>query len=229
MEYVAMVLAAGIGKRMNIGENKQFLNLIDKPLIIHTLTIFENDPWCKSIVLVTQPNEQARMQALLLGYSFTTVITMIDGGIQRQDSVYNGLLAVRSRQQTDDFLIFIHDGARPFVKKEQLHELAKCAKEKRAAIVAVRVTDTIKEQNGEHITTLDRSTLWAAQTPQAFQFKLIWEAHQKARETGFTGTDDASLVERMGRVVCIVEGSYMNIKLTTPEDIKRAQGFLDKG
>ncbi|WP_112179231.1 MULTISPECIES: 2-C-methyl-D-erythritol 4-phosphate cytidylyltransferase [Paraliobacillus] len=227
MEYVAIVLAAGIGKRMNIGENKQFLNLMDKPLIIHTLTIFENDPCCEAIILVTQQNEQERMQSVLLDYSFTTAITLVTGGRHRQDSVYNGLLAIRPFQETNDFLVFIHDGARPFVTQKYLHELAKRAKENRAALLAVPVTDTIKEKNGDQLTTLDRSKLWAAQTPQVFQFELIWEAHQKAKETGFVGTDDTSLVERLGYSVCIVEGSYKNIKLTTPEDIKRAEAFLN--
>lgn len=228
LEYVAVVLAAGTGKRMDIGENKQFLGLMDTPLIIHTLTVFEEDRWCKAIILVAQPIEQERMRSLISCYTFATSITIIAGGKERQDSAYNGLLTLSLLHPANHSLVFIHDGARPFVKEEHLHQLAKVVTKKRAALLAVPVTDTIKERNGEQLKTIDRSTLWAAQTPQGFHFDLIWEAHHKAREAVYTGTDDVSLVERLGYPVEIVEGSYSNIKLTTPEDIARACGFLKK-
>ena len=211
IKYVAIVLAAGMGKRMNMGENKHFLLLKDKPLIIHALTVFEKDPWCESIILVTQSAEQERVVSLLAHYSFTTPITLVDGGKERQDSVFLGLREL----QTTDKLVFIHDGARPFVTQEDLHKLAKTT------------SDTIKQRNGKHLKTLERETLWAAQTPQAFQYDLIWRAHQVAEQSSYTGTDDVSLVERLGLPVEVVEGSYRNIKLTTPEDVKIALFFLE--
>ncbi|WP_186576201.1 2-C-methyl-D-erythritol 4-phosphate cytidylyltransferase [Aquibacillus kalidii] len=223
MEYFAIVLAAGQGKRMKAGENKQFITLEGKPLIIHTLTNFMADDWCKEIILVTNPNELERMSELLHQYSLGDRVKLIQGGKERQESVYNGLLHIKSR----DNIVLIHDGARPFVKKEQLHALAVAVKESHAALLAVRVTDTIKQQRGDALTTLDRSSLWAAQTPQGFQLGLILDAHVRALEESFLGTDDASLVERSGNPVQIVEGSYQNIKLTTPEDIERAKTFLN--
>ncbi|WP_117155654.1 2-C-methyl-D-erythritol 4-phosphate cytidylyltransferase [Paraliobacillus quinghaiensis] len=223
MKYVAIVLAAGMGKRMDMVQNKQFLMLKDKPLIIHTLTVFEKDPWCDSIVLVIQPTEQERIVALLSNYSFATPIKLIEGGKERQDSAFLGLRAL----QISDKLVFIHDGARPFVAQKDLHKLARVANEHHAALLAVPVTDTIKQRNGKRLKTLDRERLWAAQTPQAFQYDLIWRAHQVARQSSYVCTDDASLVERLGHPVEIVEGNYKNIKLTTPEDIKKALFFLE--
>jgi len=223
IKYVAIVLAAGMGKRMNRLENKQFLLLKDKPLIIHTLTVFEKDPWCDSIILVTQPTEQERIAPLLTHYSFVTPITLVDGGEERQDSVFLGLREL----QRSDKLVFIHDGARPFVTQKDLHKLAKVTSEHHAALLAVPVTDTIKQRNGKQLKTLERETLWAAQTPQAFQYDLIWRAHQLAGQVSYIGTDDVSLVERLDHPVEIVEGSYRNIKLTTPEDVKKALFFLE--
>lgn len=223
IEYNAIVLAAGKGKRMEAGENKQFINLDGKPLIIHTLTVFEKDPWCKSMVLVTNQLERERMEQLLDNYPFHKRVIMVDGGNERQDSVLQGLRAVKEQSG----IVFIHDGARPFVQQDRLHELAEVAKEKKAALLAVPVKDTIKKVDGDKLTTLDRSVLWAAQTPQAFQFEVVYRAHEEARKKGFIGTDDASLVEKIGLSVTIVEGNYTNIKLTTPEDIEQANSIIN--
>ncbi|MDL4841359.1 2-C-methyl-D-erythritol 4-phosphate cytidylyltransferase [Aquibacillus rhizosphaerae] len=224
MDYFAIVLAAGQGKRMNAGENKQFITLADKPVIIHTLEVFAKDEWCKSIILVVNPNEQQRMKQLVNCYSFGKEIRLIQGGSERQESVYKGLCSIEDKTS----IVFIHDGARPFVTQESLHKLAKVASAEKAAILAVPVTDTIKQRTDNQLTTLDRSLLWAAQTPQAFLFDRIYQAHKQAEENNFLGTDDASLVERLGYPVQIVRGSYNNIKLTNPEDLKRAQSFFNE-
>lgn len=225
IEYVAVVLAAGMGKRMKAKENKQFLVLNNKPIIIHTLEIFDQDPWCRAIILVGQVSEQERMKVLLEKFNVTKNVQFVEGGKERQDSVYNGLEAIRKTNK----LVLIHDGARPFVDQKDIHRLTKEASQTKAAILAVPVTDTIKQMKGKHtIKTIDRSTLWSAQTPQAFHFECIWQAHRKAREEEIYGTDDASLVERLNLPVSIVEGSYQNIKMTTPEDIDRALSLLKK-
>ena len=221
--YDAIVLAAGKGRRMKAGENKQFIMLEGKPVILHSLTVFEQDPWCRSITLVINPKEEERIIGLLKSVSFSKAVTLVKGGAERQESVRKGL---QNLALEDHRLVFIHDGARPFVSLDSLHRLAEAAGQHKAALLAVRVTDTIKQKKGDQLATLDRNTLWAAQTPQAFAFSIIKEAHQAARHRGFLGTDDASLVEELGKKVAIVEGSYQNIKITTPEDLGRAQLLL---
>lgn len=220
--YSVVILAAGQGKRMLAGKNKQFLTINDKPLIIHTLTVFVSDVHCKEIILVTNQREQDRMIELINVYGFSGAVTFVNGGAERQDSVYAGLQSVRQTELP----VFIHDGARPFVTHESLHKLAGVVRNKGAALLATPVTDTIKQKNHDQLCTLDRSKLWAAQTPQAFDYALITEAHERAQGEKYYGTDDASLVERLEREVEIVEGSYDNIKLTTPEDLAKAEAYL---
>ncbi|MCA0972681.1 bifunctional 2-C-methyl-D-erythritol 4-phosphate cytidylyltransferase/2-C-methyl-D-erythritol 2,4-cyclodiphosphate synthase [Halobacillus litoralis] len=222
VKYSAVLLAAGQGKRMLAGRNKQFLMIDDQPLIIHTLSVFREDPWCEEIVLVTNTQERGKMEELLSKYEACQAVRFVNGGAERQDSVLAGLQAI----ENTEIPVFIHDGARPFVSTDALHKLAETTADKQAALLAVKVTDTIKQKNGEHLSTLDRHYLWAAQTPQAFKYELIMDAHQQAQSRGYYGTDDASLVEQLGVPVEIVEGSYDNIKLTTPEDLHKAEAYV---
>ena len=223
--YVAIVLAAGQGKRMKAGKNKQFIELDGKPLIIHTLSRFLDDEWCTNIRLVIQPFDLEEIEALLRTYQIRERIELVHGGEERQHSSYLGL---KSLQAESDQVVMIHDGARPFVRQEYLHELAKKAKDTGAALLAVRVTDTIKQRNNQQLQTLNRETLWAAQTPQAFTYNKIMEAHERAKDEEFLGTDDISLLERMSHPIDIVEGSIENMKLTTPDDILRAKWLLQE-
>ncbi|MCP3029540.1 bifunctional 2-C-methyl-D-erythritol 4-phosphate cytidylyltransferase/2-C-methyl-D-erythritol 2,4-cyclodiphosphate synthase [Halobacillus sp. A5] len=224
INYTAIVLAAGQGKRMQTGQNKQFLMINELPLIIHTVTVFVQDSWCSEIILVTNKQEYSQMKEVLQQHGLEEQITLAGGGLERQDSVYEGLQTVRLTDQP----VFIHDGARPFVKREHLHQLAEVVRERKAGLLAVPVTDTIKQKQQDRLTTLDRHSLWAAQTPQAFDYSLILSAHEKARSQHYYGTDDASLVERLGGEVVVVEGSYDNMKLTTPEDLAKAQTYAAK-
>ncbi|KJE27235.1 2-C-methyl-D-erythritol 4-phosphate cytidylyltransferase [Geobacillus kaustophilus] len=225
MNYEAIVLAAGQGKRMNAGMNKQFLELGGEPLIVRTLNVFERDERCARIVLVVNPAERSRFELLLDRFRIRKVAAFADGGEERQHSVYNGLQALAGEE-----IVLIHDGARPFVRVHHLHELADAAIQYGAAIPAVRVKDTIKKVDGLFVEqTIDRSSLWAVQTPQAFRLSLIMEAHKAAKQAGYLGTDDASLVERIGKPVKIIEGDYRNIKLTTPEDLLFAEAILASG
>ncbi|ASS97761.1 MULTISPECIES: 2-C-methyl-D-erythritol 4-phosphate cytidylyltransferase [Geobacillus] len=222
MNYEAIVLAAGRGKRMNAGMNKQFLELGGEPLIVRTLNVFERDERCTRIVLVVNPAERSRFEQLLARFRIRKVAALTDGGEERQHSVYNGLQALAGEE-----IVLIHDGARPFVRVHHLHELVNAAVQYGAAIPAVRVKDTIKKANGLFVEqTIDRSSLWAVQTPQAFRLSLIMEAHEAAKQAGYLGTDDASLVERIGKPVKIIEGDYRNIKMTTPEDLLFAEAIL---
>ncbi|WP_393960279.1 2-C-methyl-D-erythritol 4-phosphate cytidylyltransferase [Priestia megaterium] len=224
MKYEIIVLAAGQGKRMKAGRNKQFLTIQNLPLIIHTLQKFEQDPWCSGIVLVVNEKEVEIFKELLTEYPIQKVQSLTVGGDERQHSVYNGLKSLKQAQ-----MVLIHDGARPFVQQNTIHELVEKAASDKAAVLAVPVKDTIKRvEQGTVIETVERSSLWAIQTPQAFLFDVVMDAHEKAKTNEYLGTDDASLVEKAGQKVSIVEGNYDNIKLTTPEDLLYAEAILTK-
>lgn len=221
--YQVIILAAGQGKRMKAGQNKQFLSIHGKPLLIHTIEAFTQDLSCEQRIVVINPNERTQIERLLERYGYLNQVTLIDGGEERQDSVYAGLQAING-----DSIVLIHDGARPFVKRESIRELVNKAGDHGAALLAVPVTDTIKQYQAGSLKTLKRDELYAAQTPQAFRYELILSAHERAKEEHYLGTDDASLVERLGQNVEVVQGSYDNIKLTTPEDIEKAETIINK-
>jgi 2-C-methyl-D-erythritol 4-phosphate cytidylyltransferase len=224
MKYSVVIAAAGQGKRMGAGKNKQFLLLRGEPLIIHTLRLFEQDPFCEKIILVANRGECQIMRKLTNQYKVLKVSDVIEGGKERQDSVKNGIDAL-----TEEQIVLVHDGARPFVSHRVIHKLVEKAEEMGAAIAAVPVKDTIKRAKaGIVIDTQKREELWSVQTPQAFSLALIREAHSQAAEADVLGTDDASLVEWLGHAVAIVEGDYQNIKLTTPDDLLFAEAILQE-
>jgi 2-C-methyl-D-erythritol 4-phosphate cytidylyltransferase len=225
VDYYVIVPAAGQGKRMQAGMNKQFLLLNGKPVLIHTLEIFQNDNQCKGIVVVANISEINEMKELFTSYNISKVINIIEGGSERQHSVYNGLQALPN----DDSIVFVHDGARPFVSKKCFSELVLKANEVGAAVLAVKVKDTIKKvSDNKVVETVDRSSLWAIQTPQAFRYSILKQAHETAIKESFIGTDDASLIEKIGEDVAVVEGEYTNIKLTTPDDLLYAKMIMQE-
>ncbi|XLG08662.1 2-C-methyl-D-erythritol 4-phosphate cytidylyltransferase, nonmevalonate isoprenoid pathway [Bacillus subtilis] len=219
-----VIPAAGQGKRMKAGRNKLFIELKGDPVIIHTLRVFESHRQCDKIILVINEQEREHFQHLLSDYPFQTSIELVAGGDERQHSVYKGLKAVKQEK-----IVLVHDGARPFIKHEQIDELIAEAEQTGAAILAVPVKDTIKRVQDLQVSeTIERSSLWAVQTPQAFRLSLLLKAHAEAERKGFLGTDDASLVEQMeGGSVRVVEGSYTNIKLTTPDDLTSAEYIME--
>lgn len=223
MSYQVIIPAAGIGKRMNAGKNKVLLHLEEIPVFIHTLSIFQKDDWCESIALAINPADEKEIQALLKKYEITKVKYMVHGGSERQYSIYNAFLAIEPGG-----IVLVHDAARPFVTIEEIHTLVEKTSMTKAAVLGVRVKDTIKKAQEFIEETIDRQSLWAIHTPQAFMYDILKEANLKAMEDGFLGTDDASLVERIGQKVYIVEGSYDNIKLTTPEDLYFAEAIMKK-
>ncbi|KUP04600.1 2-C-methyl-D-erythritol 4-phosphate cytidylyltransferase [Bacillus coahuilensis m2-6] len=223
MMYDVVLLAAGKGKRMGANQNKMLLLLQGSPILIHSLHLFEQDPACKGIILVIHPDEQMIMEELLRQHKVKKIKAIVHGGNERQDSVYNGLQAV-----TED-IVLIHDGARPFVTGEIVSTLVNVSRQTGAAIPAVPVKDTIKKVLHHQVQqTIERSSLWSVQTPQAFRVSVIQTAHEKAREYGWMGTDDASLLEYLDVQVDIVESDYDNIKITTPEDLYFAEAILKK-
>lgn len=222
--YHVVIPAAGQGKRMKAGKNKQFLLIDHIPLLVHTLRVFEEDSLCSEIVLVVNKEEIAVMKDLMKEYSITKVIHFVVGGIERQKSVNEGLKVLSGNP-----IVLIHDGARPFIRSQVIRELVTSVEETGAAIVGVPVKDTIKQVNGNKVDkTVERAHLWSIQTPQAFYLKEILQAHETAEKQGYIGTDDASLMEYMNRHVSIIEGGYDNFKITTPEDLLFAEAIIQK-
>ena len=228
----AIVPAAGIGARFGRDKNKLFYSIAGKPVIIWSLELLQSMPQITEIIPVVKEEDLKLCAELIDQYGIRKVKRIVLGGKERQDSVYNGLKAVSD----DNAIILIHDGGRPFadvdIMANAIREVEGCDCD--GVVTAVPVKDTIKEAElpdldvGTMIVrrTLDRSVLYAVQTPQVFPFWVIMDAHEKAREGQFVGTDDASLVERRGGRVRIVAGSYRNIKITTPEDIFVAEALF---
>ncbi len=217
-----IIAAAGQGKRMGLDINKLFIELNEKPILIHTLEKFYKRKWVDDIVIVANPQEVDRVKELLRIYKMK-ISAVISGGAERQLSIRNGLLYLNS-----DY-IMIHDGARPFISSENLNYLYHKVKDCNAAVLGVPSKDTIKyiDEINTIKYTLERKSLWAIQTPQAFSRPIIVEAYKKAEEDSFLGTDDSSLVERLGIKVSVIMGDYKNIKITTSEDLILAQAILD--
>jgi len=219
-------VAAGRGERVNSVTPKQYLPLLGKPILAHTLDIFEKSPWIGEIIVVINPlHEEIFKKEVWERYGYRKVKKYISGGETRQESVYGGVREVKNRG--DDFVL-IHDGVRPLVDEKILERCVEGVIKFEAVCCAMPCVDTIKcSLNGEVIDeTLDRQKIWRAQTPQAFRISLIWEALERAKEEGFQGTDDSSLVERMGKPVRLVLGSEDNLKITTPQDLILAEELL---
>ena len=227
MQVNAIIAAGGQGRRMNSSVSKQFLKIKGYPIIYYTLNKFEKMDIISSIVLVLSKDDMDyTKEEIISQYGFKKVI-MVEGGNERQDSVYNGLRVLPP--QTD--IVVIHDAVRPFIPMRLIEKSVEFAKKHKAVGVAVPVKDTIKVVDNNNIikNTPNRKTLWAMQTPQTFSYELIMDAYEKARSDGFYGTDDTVLVEHMGLPVKIIEGAYENIKITTPEDMLFAETFTALG
>ena len=233
IKTAAIVLAAGQGKRMQSAIAKQFLLLNNEPVVCHSLRAFEESE-VETIILVTGADEiQFCKDEIVEKYGFKKVSAIVAGGKERYHSVYEGLCALSGVLDADG-IVLIHDGARPMVTQEIIARTIEEAKAHGACVAAMPVKDTIKvaDSNGFAAATLYRSTLWQIQTPQTFVYELVYGAYQKllSDETYQKGiTDDAMVVESMcGGSVKLVEGSYENIKVTTPEDMIVAESFLKK-
>lgn len=214
MNYSVVICAAGSGTRMKLGYNKVYAKLSDgRSILDTTINCFSSDEDCKQIVVVTDSEEFMKEHA----YHLDGKVILAKGGNTRQESVCNGLSCVSEE------VVMIHDGARPFLKKESIESIKKTLEKEDACLLMVPCKDTIKKVvDGYVVETYDRSTLMNAQTPQAFKTDLILRCMKQAIQEGYTGTDDASLVEKYSDVkVKAIEGDYENIKITTPEDLKK--------
>lgn len=220
IEYkvTVIVAAAGVGKRMKLGYPKQFLEWNGKPLFITPLEVANNCLLVDDIIVTTNKENVEIVKDLCRKFKITKLKAVTPGGKERQNSIYNALLC----DENSD-IILVQDGVRPFLKEKYIKECCDIvAKEKKGAIVGVKVKDTIKiiNENMEVVSTPLRENLIAVHTPQAFPGNILKAAYKKAEEDGFLGTDDASLVERMEYPVKIVPGDYDNVKITTQEDLK---------
>ena len=225
-KVIALVPAAGMGKRMGAEINKQYLLLAGKPILAHTLQVFQDTPFIDDIYVIIPAAEIPYCQEHVVErHGLTKVRRIVPGGAERQYSVMNGLQAAAGAG--DDDVVLIHDGVRPFVPPRVLERAVEVAKVHDGALVAVPAKDTVKVVvDGIVRATPPREDLWLAQTPQAFRYPVIRAAHEIAAAERYLGTDDASLVERLGKEIHIVMGDYRNIKITTPEDLILAEAFL---
>jgi 2-C-methyl-D-erythritol 4-phosphate cytidylyltransferase len=223
----ALIPAAGMGKRMGASINKQYLQLDGLPIVARTIAVFEQSPLIEAIYLVIPADEIPYCREHVVeACGFRKVRQIVPGGRERQNSVMNGLNAMRP-DVADSDIVLIHDGVRPMITPELLQRSIETALANDGALVAVQAKDTIKTVRDDIvIDTPPRETLWQAQTPQTFRFGIIFDAHHSAEKDSYTGTDDASLVERRGGKIRVVNGDYCNIKITTPEDLILAEAFL---
>lgn len=238
----AILLAAGQGRRMHSSVQKQYLLLGDKPVIYYSLKTFQ-DSFMDDIILVTGNGDEAYCRKEIVDrYHFTKVKEIVAGGRERYDSVYNALQVIKKKDMQipdEDGFVFIHDGARPFLTEEILQRTLEAVAADQACVAAMPVKDTIKvvDEKGYALQTPDRNSLWQVQTPQVFDSRLIIEAYERLMQEkdslaakGIRITDDAMVVETlMGHSVRLVQGSYENIKITTPEDLVTAEAFLSRG
>ncbi|MEN6520774.1 MAG: 2-C-methyl-D-erythritol 4-phosphate cytidylyltransferase [Armatimonadota bacterium] len=220
----AVIPAAGRGERFGRGSNKVFAQAAGKPLLAHTLGSFEQCGLVDDIVLVVAEHEIGYAREIAERYGIYKLRAVGAGGGHRQESVERGLLALDSSTN----IVAVHDGARPLVHQETIRATIETAREMGAAVAATPVIDTIKMAGMDGIVTAtpDRSTLWSIQTPQTFEKSLLLQAYRQADADGYLGTDDASLVERLGHPVKLVQGSYDNIKVTTPLDLEFVEMML---
>lgn len=228
MRVNAIVLSAGQGTRMGSNVPKVLLDVAEKPLILHTLERFERAHEVERVVLVVAEGELPHYRELL-GSRFigkTLSVTLCPGGVRRQDSVKAGL----SSLDADCVLVLIHDGARPFVQPDLIDRCVTESSDGHSLCVAVRARNTIKRvTDGVVQETISRALLWEVQTPQVFALSTLCEAYDFADREGIEATDDASLVEYLGKPVRILEGSTTNIKVTYPEDVIFAEALLAAG
>ncbi len=219
----AILLAAGSGRRMGDGLPKQFLSLAGRPVLAHALAAFERARQVDRVVLVSLSDRVDRCRDLVRRWGIRKVAAVVKGGARRQDSVAQGLGAV----PVDASVIAVHDGARPLILPEQIDAVIDLAREKGSAVLGAPVTDTVKEiENGRVLQTLDRSRMWRVQTPQAFRASILRRAHEAAARSGYVGTDDTSLVERLNAPVHVVAGREDNLKITAQEDLAMAESIL---
>lgn len=226
---IAIILAAGVSKRIK-PINKIFYRIKGRPLLLHTLLAFEKHPQIQKIILVAKKWDFPKIISLAKKYSLKKVAIIIEGGKERQDSAFNGLKAAGKIGAKKNDLILFHNGANPLVSPEEISEIIRIAKKYKAALIGHFARDTVKEIDNKGFVsrTINRKKIFLAQTPQAIEYNLAKRAFEKAKRDKFYGTDDVSLVERMGFKVKVVPGGAHNIKVTFAADLDFVKFLLEK-
>jgi len=240
MQAIAIIAASGVGKRMKLpsGKTKQYLKLGVYPVIYYALSAFQQASSVETIFVATLKSHISYLQKMARRYGFDKVQFVIEGGKERQDSIFNCVEKIREVYGKDgaleDKVILIHDGVRPFIQPHEIDEVAARSKEFGACVPATKPKDTIKyiagDDNRFFGETLDRSQLLQVQTPQGFRADVIMSAHEKAQHDDFYATDDAALTEAYfpEQKINIFEMGYHNIKITTPEDMDLGKAILKR-
>lgn len=223
-KVVAILPAAGQGVRMGL-HKKPLMNIESTPILLHTLRKFEACSDVSEIYIASPPEDITAIQVIATGADLGKKVTVVAGGKRRQDSVENCLRSI----PTDTDLVAVHDAVRPFVSPALISSVIEEASRTGAAILGILSVDTVKQVDRTKIVgTLSRERIVLAQTPQVFRYDILLQAFDKAREDGFYGTDEASLVEHLGLEVTVVPGSERNIKITKPSDLELARYFLEQ-
>ncbi len=218
-----VIPAGGVGARFGGRTPKQFLRLGRFPVVAITVGHFARHPAIGAIVIAAPIAHVPRMRRLVEPLGRRGRVSVVAGGATRQESVWRGLQAAPPETE----IVLVHDAVRPLITRGLIDAVLDAARTGGAAICGLPITDTVKRVHGGLVAeTLDRSELWAVQTPQGFRADLLREAHDKARRDGVSGTDDAMLVERLGHRIEVVRGLEMNVKITTPDDLRRARRML---
>lgn len=224
-KYAAIVLAAGSGRRMNSKVHKQYLIIQDKPVLYYSLKEFEDSAVDEIVLVVGKGEEEFCRHEIVEKYGISKVKAIVEGGKERYHSVFEGL-----KQTKDADYVLIHDGARPFINQDIIRRCMDEVQTYQACVVGMPVKDTIKiaDEDGYAKQTPDRKNVWMIQTPQTFSYQLIYEAYEEMLKSEDTAiTDDAMVLERVkGKKSKLIEGSYRNIKITTPEDLLIADVYL---
>ncbi|KAF0151804.1 MAG: 2-C-methyl-D-erythritol 4-phosphate cytidylyltransferase [Ignavibacteria bacterium] len=217
MKTYVIIPSGGLGKRINTPLPKQYLQFAGKELIAYTLQVFQSSKHVDEIVVAAQSSFFPLLESIKQNFDLTKFTCLVEGGEERQHSVYNALKSLRA---DDDDIIVVHDAVRPLLTKEILYNSIQTAKQFGSAVVAMKAKDTLIRGNDFVMDYVDRSEFFYAQTPQVFKYKILMEAMKKSKAENFIGTDESMLVHRAGYKIKIVNGSSLNFKITTDEDIQ---------
>ncbi len=220
----AIILAAGRSTRMGGGTNKQFIELLGKPLLFYSLAAFEQSRGVDVVVLVRRPDYAKQTEEIVQTFGFNKVASYADGGVERQNSVWNGLQRCDSATE----IVVVHDGARPLVTTELIEATIESARQHGTGIASTKIVDTIKEADEQRaiLRNVDRTRLWSVQTPQTARIDLLREGYAKVFEMNLIVTDESAAIKTLGVPVHLVEWPALNFKITTPADLSIAEALL---
>lgn len=227
MKCSVIIPAGGLGRRFGGALPKQYIELEGKPILIHTISMFEEMEEVENIVVSVHTEWYTRTSEMIKYYGLTKVAELVIGGLERQDSVNN---ALHTKTIENSEIVLVHDAVRPFVTKDLVRKVIEAADETGAVIPVIRAKDTIKEvtARGIVVKTIDRSKLVMVQTPQGFWTDILRNAYDKAKAASYLGSDSAQLLEFIGYKVTTIDGDDENLKITTPFDLKVGAMILDE-